>query len=112
MDRLRSTGVPEAVESADLIETRSPEAVELTLQAVRRARGLSSLREALDMELALSTGSLLHRPDFVEGIRAQVVDKDRNPQWKPATLSETDPAELARAFDGWLTTYRPGATHG
>ena len=111
VERLRATGVPEAVETADLIVTRSPEAVELTLQAVRRARTLSSLREALDMELALSTGSLLHRPDFVEGIRAQVIDKDRSPRWKPATLSEIDPTELARAVDGWLTTYTAGATH-
>ena len=62
---------------------RSPDAVELTLRAVRRARTLSSLREALDMELALSTASLLHRPDFVEGIRAQVIDKDRTPRWQP-----------------------------
>jgi enoyl-CoA hydratase len=30
-------------------------------------------------------------PDLVEGIRAQLVDKDRNPRWQPATLAELRP---------------------
>jgi enoyl-CoA hydratase len=106
VERLRATGDPEATAAADVIATRSPEAVELTLRAVRRARTLPSLREALEMELALSTASLLLRPDFVEGIRAQVVDKDRNPRWRPRSLAELDPERTARDFEEWLSTYR------
>ncbi|MDV6286936.1 enoyl-CoA hydratase/isomerase family protein, partial [Rhodococcus jostii] len=33
-----------------------------------------------------------------EGIRAQVVDKDRNPQWSPATIEEVDPAQVDAFF--------------
>ncbi|MNY75931.1 3-hydroxyisobutyryl-CoA hydrolase [compost metagenome] len=37
--------------------------------------------------------------DFREGIRAQVVDKDRNPQWKPASLHEVSTADVERFFE-------------
>ena len=37
-------------------------------------------------------------PDFREGIRAQVVDKDRNPRWKPATLAEVTAEDVAAYF--------------
>lgn len=40
----------------------------------------------------------LAEPDFREGIRAQVVDKDRNPQWKPATLAEVQASDVEGYF--------------
>jgi enoyl-CoA hydratase len=95
--RLRRSGVPQAVDTADVIEARSPEAVELTLLAVRHARTLTALPPALAAEFATSVASL-RRPDFVEGIRAQVIDKDRNPRWTPARLDGVDVDRLAAAF--------------
>jgi enoyl-CoA hydratase len=46
-------------------------------------------------------------PDLIEGIRAQVVDKDRNPRWSPATLSEVTEADVERFF----TLPKPGEEH-
>jgi enoyl-CoA hydratase len=97
---LRASGVVEAKAAAEVIETGSPEAVELTLLAVRHARTLRTLPAALAVELAVSVASL-RRPDFVEGIRAQVIDKDRNPKWTPARLEEVDVPELRGSFAAW-----------
>jgi enoyl-CoA hydratase len=36
--------------------------------------------------------------DFVEGIRAQLVDKDRNPQWSPASIAAVTQADVDAYF--------------
>ena len=38
------------------------------------------------------------QPDLVEGIRAQVIDKDRTPRWQPATIAELPPDAAASAL--------------
>lgn len=62
----------------------SPTAVAVTLRAIRRARTLS-LAEVLQQDLVLSVRFAGHH-DFPEGIRAQIIDKDRNPSWDPGSL--------------------------
>jgi enoyl-CoA hydratase len=93
--RLQAAG-GEAADAAATIEAKSPTAVKLTLESLRRVRGLS-LEETLAQEYRVGVRSLAG-PDFREGIRAQVVDKDRNPQWKPASLAEVSPADVERYF--------------
>ena len=95
--RLRSSDVAEARRAADDIEARSPTAVTITLAALRRAATLPDLRSALDQDLAVST-FLLGVPDMAEGIRAQVIDKDRSPRWNPATLAAVDPSSFGPLF--------------
>ncbi|CAM5641598.1 hypothetical protein SALBM135S_06414 [Streptomyces alboniger] len=41
---------------------------------------------------------MLSAPDLPEGIRAQVVDKDRRPRWSPAELAQVTEADVARFF--------------
>ncbi|MBT2514840.1 enoyl-CoA hydratase/isomerase family protein [Arthrobacter sp. ISL-30] len=83
--RLHAVG-GDAADAARMIETKSPTAVKVTLASLRRVRGMS-LEEALDQEYRVGL-RCLEGPDFREGIRAQVVDKDRNPRWRPASLAE------------------------
>jgi enoyl-CoA hydratase len=97
VERLRASEVPEARAAADEVEARSPTAVALTLAALRRAATLPDLRAALDQDLHVST-ALLDVPDMAEGIRAQVIDKDRTPRWSPATLAEVDPDVVRRCL--------------
>lgn len=86
----------DAAAAADTIEAKSPTSVKVTLESLRRVRGLS-LEEALDQEYRVGLRCLAG-PDFREGIRAQVVDKDRNPQWKPPSLAEVREADVEGYF--------------
>lgn len=86
----------EAAEAAKTLEAKSPTAVKVALESLRRVKGLS-LDEALAQEYRVGLRCLAG-PDFREGIRAQVVDKDRNPRWKPATLPEVRASDVERFF--------------
>ncbi|MDT0195322.1 enoyl-CoA hydratase/isomerase family protein [Arthrobacter sp. AB6] len=95
--RLRAHGGVEAAAAADTIEAKSPTSVKVTLASLRRVKG-RTLDEALVQEYRVGL-RFLSAPDFREGIRAQVVDKDRNPRWKPPTLAEVEPGLVDRFFE-------------
>ncbi|WP_316524666.1 enoyl-CoA hydratase/isomerase family protein [Kitasatospora brasiliensis] len=97
VDRLFDSGVQEAKEAAEALLANSPTAVKTTLAALRRARTLPSLEAVLDQEYRISC-TALDSHDLVEGIRAQVIDKDLTPRWEPATLAEVTEADVARYF--------------
>ena len=94
---LRGHGEGPANEAAEQIATRSPIALSVTLEAVRRAAGLATLEEVLVQEYRVSCASL-HSHDLVEGIRAQLVDKDRNPRWSPAGLAAVTREDVEAYF--------------
>ena len=94
---LRGHGTAPAVEAADLIAGRSPISVSVALQAIRRAAKLDTLEDVLRQEYRTSCGSS-HSHDLVEGIRAQVIDKDRNPKWSPASLAAVTTADVEAYF--------------
>lgn len=87
----------DARSAADELEALSPTALTVTLASVRRSRGLPNLRAALEQEIRLASW-FLEQPDFVEGVRAQLVDKDRSPKWNPPTLAAVDPGVFERAL--------------
>lgn len=98
--RLRSfdgNGGEAARNAADTIEAKSPTAVKVTLASLRRVKG-HTLDEALAQEYRVGL-RFLETPDFREGIRAQVVDKDRMPRWRPPTLAEVLPQQVERFFE-------------
>jgi enoyl-CoA hydratase len=91
---------PNAQAAGELIRTKAPTSVKVTLAAVRNA-GKMSLDEVLEQDYRIAV-ALTELPDLKEGIRAQVIDKDRNPKWNPATLAEVSD-ETVRSI---LTTDR------
>ncbi|MEV5510990.1 enoyl-CoA hydratase/isomerase family protein [Streptomyces orinoci] len=97
VDRLLGHGDPAAKAAAETLLAKSPTALKVTLAALRRARPLGSLERVLDQEYRVSCAALRTR-DLVEGIRAQVIDKDRDPHWSPATLAEVTDADVDRFF--------------
>ncbi|KAG4073335.1 hypothetical protein HA402_008491 [Bradysia odoriphaga] len=98
--RLRERAEPDAAAAAELLETLAPTGIAVTLDAVREARAASGLREALEGEYRRVLWFVNQHPDLVEGIRAQLVDKDRNPKWDPPTIANLAPdaGADARAF--------------
>jgi enoyl-CoA hydratase len=98
VERLRARPEPEASATADLLGELAPTALAVTLEAVRRARGLPGLRAALAQEYGLVLWFATTQPDLIEGIRAQVIDKDRAPRWQPATIEDLAPDAAASAF--------------
>ncbi|KOG81996.1 MULTISPECIES: enoyl-CoA hydratase/isomerase family protein [Streptomyces] len=97
VERLLACGVPAAGEAAATLLARSPTALKVTLAALRRARELGPLERVLEQEYRVSCAAL-SSADLVEGIRAQVIDKDRAPRWSPGTLAEVTDADVARYF--------------
>lgn len=96
LERLRAAG-DEGEAMAATIAKRSPFAVAVTLEALRRARRLGSLEEALVQEYRVSRHTSL-ASDFSEGIRAQLIDKDRKPRWQPPSLAGVTPAMVEGCF--------------
>lgn len=99
VERLRASDVPDAAATLSVLEELAPTGLAVTLDAVREARGMGSVREALEGEYRRVMWFGTH-PDMVEGIRAQLIDKDRNPKWNPATIADLpeDAGAPARAF--------------
>lgn len=95
--RLQASGVPEAEKAAEQILSKSPTALKVTLRSLRRARELGSIEDVLTEEYRVSL-ACLRSHDLVEGIRAQVVEKDRNPAWSPATLDEVTDQQVDGFF--------------
>ena len=96
--RCRELGTPEATKAADIIEAKSPLAAAVTLRALREAASRDDLAESLRVEYRLALRSL-RNPDMAEGIRAQVIGKDRNPTWRPADHSSVTAAEVDVFFE-------------
>ncbi|MEO0730216.1 MAG: enoyl-CoA hydratase/isomerase family protein [Pseudomonadota bacterium] len=82
--------------AADL-EQRSPLALGVCLEAVRRASDESSLEAVLNMEYRLAT-RLYDGGEMIEGVRALIIDKDRKPQWHVARLHDLTPEHIAPLF--------------
>ncbi|MGI4946980.1 MAG: enoyl-CoA hydratase/isomerase family protein [Janthinobacterium lividum] len=102
---------PAARQAAEEIATRSPFSLKATLRALRAAPGLGRLEPCLEQEYRLALACVC-RPDFVEGVRAAVIDKDRSHRWPPPCLEDVAPDAVDAAFaapaglelDGWLTS--------
>ncbi|AIG77230.1 Hypothetical protein AJAP_21860 [Amycolatopsis japonica] len=86
--RLHAAG-DAAATAAKEIEAKSPTALKVTLRALRSAAAMPDLETVLAQEYRISAHAL-STAEFAEGIRAQIIDKDRAPKWSPATLSEVD----------------------
>ena len=82
---LRRDGSEAAVTTLKALGEKSPRGMVVTLKLLRLARGASSLEECLAREYRAAL-EVFRSDDFREGVRAAVIDKDRNPRWSPAAI--------------------------
>lgn len=94
--RLAEHSHPAAQRAAVTLRSRSPLSIHVTLAALRRASTMS-LEEVAEQDLRVCTALALG-PDFAEGVRAQLIDRDRDPHWLHGSLEEVAPSEVAAFF--------------
>lgn len=103
VEQLRAVTVADSHEwattTADLLETRSPLAMGVTLEMLRRGRHLS-LEHCFALELHLDR-QWFERGDLIEGVRALLIDKDKSPRWNPPTLAALHAEQVASFFHGF-----------
>lgn len=97
VQRLEEHPDPAARQTAAELRQRCPLSVAVTLEALRRAARITSLPDLLPQELALAV-HLATGPDFAEGVRAQLVDRDRNPHWQHARIEDVPRADVLACF--------------
>ncbi|WP_300720176.1 enoyl-CoA hydratase/isomerase family protein [Pseudomonas sp.] len=91
-----------ALETAHLLHTRSPLGMAVTLKMLQCARTLT-LEQCFALELHVDR-QWFDRGDLIEGVRALIIDKDKNPRWNPPTLSALEAAQV----DSFFTHFTPG----
>jgi enoyl-CoA hydratase/carnithine racemase len=74
------------------LSERSPTALVLTLKLLRHNEG-RSLEQVFQADFKAAVFILGH-PDYIEGVRARVLDKDDNPQWQPKNIEEVGALDL------------------
>ncbi len=105
LDEMAAGGDEWAGKTLTMIRRNSPLAVAATFAAVHKARNLPALEDCLELEYNYAHRALTGH-EFLEGIRAMVIDKDRKPDWRPATLEELNAESVEDAFaplgeQGW-----------
>lgn len=79
------------------LNEKSPRGMVVTLKLLRLARTASSLEECLVREYRAAL-EVFASDDFREGVRAAVIDKDRNPKWSPPRIEDVTPETVAPYF--------------
>ncbi|MFV3328549.1 enoyl-CoA hydratase/isomerase family protein [Pseudomonas sp. NY15372] len=102
IEQLRAVSIGDshqwALTTADQLESRSPLAMAVTLEMLRRGRHLS-LEACFAMELHLDR-QWFEYGDIIEGVRALIIDKDKQPRWNPPTLAGLDRQRVEQFFEG------------
>ncbi len=93
-----------ALNTAHLMQTRSPLAMAVTLQMLRKGRRLT-LEQCFALELHLDR-QWFERGDLIEGVRALIIDKDKTPRWNPPTLHGLAAAHVESFFQQFTQVVR------
>jgi enoyl-CoA hydratase len=94
---LKRDGSELAAASLKTLSEKSPRGMVVTLKLLRLARKTATLEECLVREYRAAL-EVFASDDFREGVRAAVIDKDRNPKWSPSRIEDVTPEMVAPYF--------------
>ena len=94
---LEADGSDWAIKELAALRVRSPLACKVSLRLLQQAYGRPSFAAEMSTEYALAV-KLVQQPDFREGVRALLIDKDNEPRWNPATPEEVSEELLDELF--------------
>lgn len=95
---LEASGSDWASEQAATIKTKSPETVKVALRQVREGAACETFEDNMRMEYRIGWRKV-QSPDFIEGVRAVIIDKDHAPKWAPDSLEGVRAADVQKYFD-------------
>lgn len=94
---LEADGSVWALAQKDILLSRSPTSLKVALRLLRQGRRVRNFAEEMAVEYRLAV-RLAASHDFVEGVRALLVDKDNAPRWRPARLEDVSDAAIDALF--------------
>lgn len=94
---LEADGHDVAGDMLRILSRMSPTSLKLTFEQLQRG-ALLDFDAVMKMEFRM-VRRVMEGHDFFEGVRATIIDKDKNPRWSPATLEGVSDRDLARYFD-------------
>ncbi len=79
------------------MRTKSPTSLKVALRNIRSALSFARVEESFQQDYRIALACIAGH-DFIEGIRAAIVDKDRNPAWRPDTIEGVTAEIVDRHF--------------
>jgi enoyl-CoA hydratase len=98
LERMRDSNLDEVRSTLATMAKASPTSLKVTLRNVRAALSFGKVEESFQQDYRITLACIAGH-DFIEGVRATIVDKDRNPKWRPDKLEDVTPEIVDRHFN-------------
>jgi enoyl-CoA hydratase len=95
--RLRQCGTEGAQAALDVMGEASPTSLKVTLRNIRAAATFDRVEQSFAQDYRIALACIAGH-DFIEGIRAAIIDKDRSPRWRPEKIEAVTPQLVDRHF--------------
>jgi len=97
VEALKGADTPWAAEQLAVLATKSPQTMKVAFRQLQFGRTARTFAENMAMEYRVGA-RVVQRHDFIEGVRAVIVEKDNKPKWDPPTLEGVTDAMLDGIF--------------
>ena len=81
----------------EILQTKSPQTLKVASRELRQGAAMTRFTDEMVVEYRIGA-RVVQRHDFIEGVRAVIVDKDNAPRWEPATLEGVTETMLDAIF--------------